>query len=165
MLETVGQVQLRVQFGGYSYLGRFHVLRGDVPLILGMEFLASAHPYIDFKNKKVVCYVGNKRFDLPTCEIGNVDEHVQCADSNQFAGLDVENLDAELASNADVDRADDVDSSSKDTMAPTMAKHCRENTGRTGRKCQRRCNQCGKIFVGSEQYCTACEDDIINLFQ
>ncbi len=76
ILETVGQVQCRVFFGGYSYLGRFHVLRGDVPLILGMEFLTSAHPHIDFKNKKVVYYVGSKRFDLPTCDIGCVDEHV-----------------------------------------------------------------------------------------
>ena len=67
---------MRVTFGDYSYLGRFHVLRGDVPLILGMDFLTSAHPHIDFANKKVVCYVGSKRFDLPTCTIGNVDEHV-----------------------------------------------------------------------------------------
>ena len=155
MLETVGQVQLRVQFGGYSYLGRFHVLRGDIPLILGMEFLSSAHPAIDFKNKKVVCYVGQKRFDLPTCEIGNVDEHVQCAHGNQFAGLQVENSDAELASSADVDKVDDVDSSNKEEMAPTMAKRCRDNSG-TGKRCQRRCNQCGKIFIGSEKYCTAC---------
>ena len=53
-------------------MGRFHVLRGDVPLILGMDFLTSAHPSIDFRNKKVVCYVGSRKFELPTCEIGNV---------------------------------------------------------------------------------------------
>ena len=121
-----------------------------------MEFLASAHPSIDFKNKKVVCYVGKKRFDLPTCEIGNVDEHVQCADSNSFAGLNVEQPDADLASDADVATADvdnadvdaaDVDISSNNDVTPTMAKHCRENTGKIGKKCQRRCNQCGKMKV------------------
>ena len=63
-----------------------------------------------------------------------------------------------------VDKADDVDNSRKDGVGPTMAKHCRENNVRTGKKRQRRCNQCGKIFVGSEKYCTACKDNIINLF-
>jgi hypothetical protein len=28
-------------FGGYKYHGKFFVLKGDVPLILGMDFLVS----------------------------------------------------------------------------------------------------------------------------
>ena len=73
-------------FGGYKYTGSFHVLRGDVALILGMEFLISASPSVDWKAKTVCCYSGNKIFLLPTCSIGNLDAK---NDNNSFAGLEV----------------------------------------------------------------------------
>ena len=81
-------------FGGYKYHGKFHVLSGDVPLILGMDFLMSAQPSVDWKNRKVSVFVGVRKFDLPTCNIGSVD--VQ--DSNSFAGLEVDDDDAEHTS-------------------------------------------------------------------
>lgn len=74
-------------FGGYKYSGCFHVLSGDVPLILGMEFLTSASPSVDWKAKKVCCFVGSRKYILPTCEIGAVDI---CNDDNSFAGLTVD---------------------------------------------------------------------------
>ncbi len=79
-------------FGGYKYFGKFHVLSGDVPLILGMDFLKSVQPCLDWKNGKVSCFVGKKRFDLPTCPIGNVDHFL---DNNSFSGLKVDMDDAE----------------------------------------------------------------------
>ena len=82
LLKTRGTVKCKVDFGGYSYLGSFHVLDGDVPLILGMDFLTSAHPHINFRTKEVTCYVGTSRFRLPTCEIGSVDDHK--GDQNVF---------------------------------------------------------------------------------
>ena len=51
ILKTRGVVQCKVDFDGFEYLGSFHVLDGEVPLILGMDFLTSAHPHIDFKRK------------------------------------------------------------------------------------------------------------------
>lgn len=74
-------------FGGYKYSGKFHVLKGDVPLILGMEFLTSASPSVDWKKKKVYCFVGSRKFVLPTCTIGEVDAN---NDDNSFAGLTVD---------------------------------------------------------------------------
>ena len=41
MLKTMGIVQIPIMFGGYKYNGKFHVLDGDVPLILGMDFLTA----------------------------------------------------------------------------------------------------------------------------
>lgn len=41
LISTVGQVQIPIMFGGYKYHGKFFVLKGDVPLILGMDFLVS----------------------------------------------------------------------------------------------------------------------------
>ena len=75
-------------FGGFKYHGKFHVLNGDVPLILGMDFLTSAQPSVDWKNRKVTVYVVNKKYDLPTCTIGDVDQQ----DDNSFAGLDVDDV-------------------------------------------------------------------------
>ena len=74
-------------FGGYKYSGRFNVLKGDVPLILGMEFLTSASPSVDWKAKTVCCFVGKKKFILPSCKIGEVDAS---NDDNSFAGLTVD---------------------------------------------------------------------------
>jgi len=37
-------VQLSLLLGSYKYNGPFHVLKGDVPLILGMEFLRKTTP-------------------------------------------------------------------------------------------------------------------------
>ena len=43
----------------------------------------------------MVCYVKDRRFDLPTCSIENVDHAL---DTNSFAGLDVDMDDAVHAS-------------------------------------------------------------------
>ena len=74
-------------FGGYKYNGMFHVLKGDVPLILGMDFLTHVSPYVNWKNKLVTCYVGTRKFILPTCSIGEVPVN---SDDNSFAGLSVD---------------------------------------------------------------------------
>lgn len=73
-------------FGGFKYHGKFHVLNGDVPLILGMDFLTSAQPSVDWKNRKVMVFIGQKKYDLPTCSIGEVNQQ----DDNSFAGLNVD---------------------------------------------------------------------------
>lgn len=93
-------------FGGFKYNGKFHVLRGDVPLILGMDFLASASPSVDWKGKKVTCFVGVRKFDLPTCEIGDVD--TQC-DDNSFAGLSVDDGAVHVPSSECADLAEKAD--------------------------------------------------------
>lgn len=80
-------------FGGFKYHGNFHVLKGSVPLILGMDFLKSVQPCVDWKNQKVMVFVGTRKFDLPTCSIGSVDQR----DDNSFAGLEVEQDNAEHA--------------------------------------------------------------------
>lgn len=54
-----------VTFGGFKYNGNFHVLRGDDPLILDIDFLASAFSSVDWKGKKVTCFVGVRKFDIP----------------------------------------------------------------------------------------------------
>ena len=53
-----------------------------------MDFLTSAQPSVDWKNRKVTVYVVNKKYDLPTCTIGDVDQQ----DDNSFAGLDVDDI-------------------------------------------------------------------------
>jgi hypothetical protein len=50
------------------------VLKGDVPLILGMDFLVKVSPSVDWKNKRVTCYVGSRHFNLPTCDIKNLSD-------------------------------------------------------------------------------------------
>ena len=117
ILQTLGQVKCKVDFGGYTYLGSFHVLNGEVPLILGMDFLTSAHPHIDFRNKQVVCYAGTQKYNLPTCDIGTVEDHV-AGDQNVFSGLEVEDSDVEITSDETGEKLADVGSSrSNDTMA------------------------------------------------
>ena len=71
------------------------MLPGEVPLILGMDFLTSAHPHIDFRNKKVVCYAGTQKYNLPTCSIGTVEDHVG-RDHNVFSGLEVDDRDNDV---------------------------------------------------------------------
>jgi hypothetical protein len=61
-----------------------------VPLILGMDFLVKVSPAVDWKAAKVTCYVGTKKYILPTCNIGNVDN---ITDANSFAGLSVDDVD------------------------------------------------------------------------
>ena len=63
------------------------MLKGDVPLILGMDFLVKTSPYVNWKDRTVTCYVGNKKYILPTCNIGSVDN---MCDDNSFAGLPVD---------------------------------------------------------------------------
>jgi hypothetical protein len=58
-----------------------------VPLILGMDFLVKVSPSVDWKSNKVTCYVGNKKYILPTCNINNIDT---ICDHNTFAGLNVD---------------------------------------------------------------------------
>jgi hypothetical protein len=53
MLSTCGEAILRVDFGSCEYVGHFKVLAHDVPLILGMKFLAEFGPDIDFVARKV----------------------------------------------------------------------------------------------------------------
>jgi hypothetical protein len=66
-----------------------------------MDFLVKASPSVDWKAKKVTCYVGNKKYNLPTCNITNVNT---LCDDNQFAGLHVDddndNSEHELSSDA-----------------------------------------------------------------
>ena len=52
-VRTVGCVVVSVLFGKVHYCGRFFVLSCEVPLILGMEFLRSMKPVIDFENRRV----------------------------------------------------------------------------------------------------------------
>ena len=52
-MSTIGNVELHVMFGPYSYIGSFEVLDCEVPLILGMTFLAKVAPKIDFNAKSV----------------------------------------------------------------------------------------------------------------
>jgi hypothetical protein len=58
-----------------------------VPLILGMDFLVKMFPSIDWKRGSVTCYVGNKKYVSPTCNINNVN---RICDNNSFAGLNVD---------------------------------------------------------------------------
>ena len=44
LLDTVGEVVLRVDFGNCEYNGVFRVLPHDIPLILGMKFLSEFNP-------------------------------------------------------------------------------------------------------------------------
>ena len=60
-----------------------------MPLILGMDFLVKASPAVDWKASKVTCYVGTKKYILPTCNISNVDN---ITDANSFAGLSVDDV-------------------------------------------------------------------------
>ena len=66
-------MQLSLLLGSYKYNGPFHVLKGDVPLILGMDFLVKVSPSVNWKHKQVTCYVGSKKYILPTCNIDNLD--------------------------------------------------------------------------------------------
>ena len=52
-MSTIGNVELHIMFGPYSYIGSFEVLDCEVPLILGMTFLAKVAPKIDFNAKSV----------------------------------------------------------------------------------------------------------------
>ena len=134
ILQTLGQVKCKVDFGGYTYLGSFHVLSGQVPLILGMDFLTSAQPHINFRDKKVVCYAGTQKYNLPTCDIGTVDDHV-VGDQNVFSGLEIEDNGVGKTSEEAEEKLADVDSSRSND---TMAGDCRDESilkVKKGRKC------------------------------
>ena len=45
----------------HKYSDTFHVLRGDVPLILGMQFLRTCTPCIDWKNTRITCFKNKKK--------------------------------------------------------------------------------------------------------
>ena len=63
-------------------------MKGDVPLILGMDFLVKTSPFVDWKRRIVTCYVGTTKYNLPTCKINDIDS---ICDDNTFAGLYVDN--------------------------------------------------------------------------
>ena len=52
-----------------------------------MDFLVKASPSVNWKQKKVTCYVGTKNYILPTFSINDVDN---VSDANSFAGLSVD---------------------------------------------------------------------------
>ena len=109
LISTVGQVQIPIMFGGFKYHGKFYVLSGDVPLILGMDFLTYVQPQIDWKERSVVVFVGSRKFSLPTCQIGSVDD-------NSFAGLNVEPDDiVHMSSNDSVESTQEVSQAAADT--------------------------------------------------
>ena len=58
-----------------------------MPLILGMDFLSKTSPAINWKTGTVTCYVGTRKYNLPTCNIGDVDD---ITNANSFAGLSVD---------------------------------------------------------------------------
>ena len=54
MVKTVGSTFVSIIFGCFHYIGKFHILDCDVPLILGMEFLTKTRPIVDFVQKRVL---------------------------------------------------------------------------------------------------------------
>ncbi len=61
----------------------------------------------------MVCYVGTEKYNLPTCDIGSVDDHV-VDDKNIFSGLEVEDNGVEITSEEARTKLGEVDN---DTMA------------------------------------------------
>ena len=52
----VGACQLLAALGPFKTVLRFHVIDADVPTILGMPFLATANPQIDWQKRKVTVF-------------------------------------------------------------------------------------------------------------
>ena len=52
-------------------------------------------------------------------------------------------------------------SNSSSDVEPPGAKGCPRAEKKSDKKCQRRCNQCGKVYIGTGTYCPDCNDDII----
>ena len=52
-----------------------------------MDFLIKTSPAINWKAATVTCYVGTRKYNLPTCNIGDVDD---VSNANSFAGLSVD---------------------------------------------------------------------------
>ena len=52
-----------------------------------MDFLVKTSPSVDWKRGQVTCYVNNKKYILPTCNIHSIDN---ICDDNMFAGLHVD---------------------------------------------------------------------------
>jgi len=65
-------------------------LKDDVPLILGIDFLVKVAPHVDWKTRKITCYVRNRKYVLPTCDYTN--DYI-VYDDNTFAGLAVDDVD------------------------------------------------------------------------
>lgn len=59
-----------------------------------MDFLVKVAPFVDWKQKTVTCYVGTKKYILPTCSIGSIGN---ISDDNSFAGLQVDVTDDSAA--------------------------------------------------------------------
>lgn len=90
LLQTCGQVKLNIRFGSYYYLDWFHVLDCEVPLILGMTFLAKVRPQLDFVAKTVSVRQRGQQIALPSVEI--VNGKVQADSGNSFEGLEIEHI-------------------------------------------------------------------------
>ena len=73
-------VKVCVKFSGISKFLKFTVLECECPAILGMDFLRSTNPVVDWVSGKVQF---GKREQKPSCSY---------ADMNVFAGLEVANV-------------------------------------------------------------------------
>ena len=69
IISTIGKIDLSIMFGPYHYSGPFEVLDCEVPLILGMTFLAKSAPKINFSDKSVFIMHNGVNYSLPTCDI------------------------------------------------------------------------------------------------
>ena len=52
----VGTCQLLAALGPFKTVLRFHVIDANVPTILGMPFLATVNPQIDWQKRKVTVF-------------------------------------------------------------------------------------------------------------
>lgn len=142
MLNTCGRVHMMVNLGGYRYLDWFHVLDCDVPLILGMTFLAKVSPKLDFVAKTVSVKRGNKWIMLPSVQI--VNGKVLVASRNKFEDLQVE---PSVDSNEDslVDHCDDNEKIACNTRV---------------RSVRPKCKSCGKMLCKSDtsRVCKRCSN-------
>ena len=113
-----------------------------------MDFLKSVYPCVDWKNLKVSCFAGRRRFDLPTCPIDDMNS----ADHNSFVGLHVDFDDSEQESSNEMKNvAEQVHVATDKSCLKHVsgAGNCPEKCG----KSEKRCVQCGKVFVGTDSYC------------
>jgi hypothetical protein len=91
-LKTCGTVKLIVKFGSYRYHGVFHVLKENVPNILGITFFRDVRPNVDWSRSKV--WIKDKQ--LPVQKYGihknNYNKPVNTNEivlSNSFDGLPI----------------------------------------------------------------------------
>ena len=86
----------------------------------------------------MVCYAGTQKYNLPTCDIGTVDDHV-VGDQNVFSGLEVDDNGVGITSEEAEEKLADVGSSRSND---TMAGDCRDESSlktKKEHKAQKRC--------------------------